>query len=213
MIILDYDPKKHKQIIHACTLALKGGKTVVYPTDTSYGLACDVTNAAALRRLYKIKGRSFNQPVHIVVPSLAFAAKAGEWSGPAKKLAKAFWPGPLSLVLPLKAKDRYLKKLGSNTGTVGLRYPKHKLANDLARSLGRPITATSANRLGQPDSYSLADIMENFAGAKHKPDIIINAGRLPKRKPSTLVKVQAEEIKILRPGPITQKQIFKTALS
>lgn len=201
MIILDYDKKRHKQIIHACVLALRHGRSVVYPTDTSYGLAVDMANKKAVKSLYQIKGRDFNKLVHVVVPSVIYARKMGEWSKAALKLSKKFWPGPLSIVVPLRRKK----------GTVGLRYPKNKIAQDLAYKLGRPIAATSANRSGQKDSYSLQDILQNFRNQTHKPDIIINVGRLPKRKPSTLVKIIGENIEILRHGPVSEKQI-KTAL-
>jgi len=197
MIIIDYDRKKHGQIIHACVLALKDGKTVVYPTDTSYGLACDMTQPRAVKKLYAIKGRDFDKLIHMVVPSVEFARQVGEWNSLIAKLVKAFWPGALSIVVPLRAKK----------GTIGLRLPDNLIARDLAKVLDRPISATSANQSGQPDSYSLKDILNNFQKAKHKPDIIINAGRLPKRKPSTLIKVEGLEITILRRGPVSEKQI------
>ncbi len=201
MIILDYDPKKHKQIIHACVLALKDGKTVVYPTDTSYGLAADMNNKKAVRSLFRIKGRDWNKLIHVVAPSVGYARKIGRWNGIANKLSKKFWPGPLTVIIPISRKP----------GSIGIRYPKNRVAHDLAYKLGRPISATSANRSGQKDSYSLSDIMKHFRDQKHKPDIIIDAGQLPKRKPSTLVKIDGDDITILRRGPITEKQI-KNAL-
>lgn len=197
MIILDYDRKKHKEIIHACVLALKDGKTVVYPTDTSYGLACDMANKKAVKQLNQIKGRSFDKRFTLIAPSIGYARKMGEWSTIAIKLSKKFWPGPLTIVVPLKRQS----------GTIGIRYPKNQIAHDLAYKLGRPISATSANLSGQPDSYSLRDILRHFGRAKHRPDIIINAGSLLKRKPSTLVKIVANKIEILRRGPISEKQI------
>lgn len=207
MIIIDYQRNKHQQIIHACVLALKHGKSVVYPTDTSYGLAVDVTNSSAWRNLYRIKGRDFKQPTHVVIPSISYAKKVGHWNRRAEKLTKKFWPGPLSLVLLLRSKMKYLQNLAGQTDTIGLRFPHNQIALDLAKTLGQPISATGANRLGQGDSYSLKDIQRNFAKQKYKPDIIINVGRLPKRKPSTLVKIVDDHIDILRPGPVSQKQI------
>jgi L-threonylcarbamoyladenylate synthase len=188
-------------------MALKDGKTVIFPTDTSYGLACDVTNDKAVRSLYRIKGRDFNKPIHVVVPSRKYAIGVGVWSKVASKLAKRFWPGSLSLVVPLKSREQYLKRIAAGTGGIGLRMPQNQIALDLAKRLGKPISATSANRSGQPDCYSLKDILQNFEGSKHKPDIIINAGRLPKRKPSTLVKVIGDNWEILRSGPVSAKQI------
>jgi len=212
MVIIDYKKQYHRKIINACVLALKKGKVLAYPTDTSYGLAADATNVRAIRRLYQIKVRGFNMPVHIVVPSLAYAKKVSIWNRGGKILAKKFFPGPLTLVLQLKTKDKGLKILSAATGTIGIRMPNNKIALDLAKNLGRPITATSANppdSLGGHDSYSADDVAAQFRSQKDKPDIIINAGKLPKRKPSTLVRVFDDVVKVLREGPVSEKQIQK----
>src|ERR1700688_3788989 len=98
MIILDYNKKHHKQIIFACVVALRAGKAVAYPTDTSYGLAVDAGNVAAIKKLYQIKGRDFKKPVHVVVPAVAYAKKIVDWNNSASKLVKKFWPGALTIV-------------------------------------------------------------------------------------------------------------------
>jgi len=218
MIIIDYNPKTQKQIIHACALALKKGKLVAYPTDTSYGLACDTTNVAAVNKLYRLKGRNFNKPVHVVVASKKQAATLTRWNNSAEKLSRKFWPGALTLVLPLKTKNRSILRLTSKTGFLGLRMPKNKIARDLAVAFKRPITATSANVSGKPDTYHAAEILQQFRRRKTRPDIILNTGILPKRKPSTIVKITPPSppllrggmnavVEILRQGPITKKQI------
>ncbi|MEK7617601.1 MAG: L-threonylcarbamoyladenylate synthase [Patescibacteria group bacterium] len=197
MIILDYKKEFHNQIINTGVKALKHGKSVVFPTDTSYGLAVDATNIKAIKRLYKIKGRNFKKPVHVVVPSVAYAKKIVRWGSVASKLAKKFWPGALTLVCPLtlpspsrgEGKGRGWKVLSSGTGYLGVRMPKNIIALDLVRALKHPITATSANRSGEPDCYDVDHIISQFKSSKYKPDIIINAGQLPKRKPSTVVKI------------------------
>jgi tRNA A37 threonylcarbamoyladenosine synthetase subunit TsaC/SUA5/YrdC len=245
MIIFGYQKKNHKQIVRTCASALRQGKVVAYPTDTSYGLAVDSTNFQAIRRLYKVKQRPFHQPIHIVVPSIAYAKKIVKWNKIADQLAKKFWPGPLTLVLPLtlpspsghpknlkeilgetltsrgEGKGREWKILSGGTNFIGLRMPENKIALDLVRYLKSPITTTSANppnSLGGYDSYSVRDITEQFKKKKFKPDIIINAGRLIRRKPSTVVKITSPlklrggkggVIEILRKGPISEKQIRK----
>lgn len=217
MEVIAYTRAQHKKIIVQCVKALKEGKTVVYPTDTSYGIACDITNARARAKFYKIKERTLKQPVHIIVPSPAWSKKIARWSPAASELAQSFWPGPLTLVLPLKQPNsrlpEYLKIISAGTGTVGLRIPNNLIALDLAHMFGKPIPATSANPSahlsGGYDSYSSVDVIKQFNRQKHKPDIIIDAGKLPKRKPSTMVKVADSEWEILRPGPITKKQIQK----
>ncbi len=210
MIILDYQKKNHKKIIHACVAALKTGKVVAYPTDTSYGLAADANNIKAIKKLYSIKGRNFNKPVHIVLPSMAYAKNITRWNRAAEKLAKKFWPGALTLVLPLRINDKGLRILSAKTAYIGLRMPKNQIALDLAKHLNRPITATSANRSGQVDSYTANDVLRQFKLSKYKPDKIINAGKLPKRKPSTIVKIfPSGKIEILRQGPVSENQINK----
>ena len=223
MVIIDYQKKLHKQIINACVLALKQGKVIAYPTDTSYGLAVDAGSVRAIKKLYQIKGRNFNKPLHVVVPSLAYAKRIVIWNKAMEKLSHRFWPGALTLIAVLKVsarggsasggKSKKLKVLSANTGTIGLRMPKNNIAQDLAKNLGRPITATSANVSGQADCYSAGDIIGQFKNQKYKPDIIINAGKLPKRKPSTLVRVFDDVVKVLRQGPVTEKQILKSLRS
>lgn len=214
MIVIDYIKKNHSQIIKAVVQALQNGKAVVYPTDTTYGLAVDAINIRAIKKLYRIKGRNFNKPVHVVVPSVAYAKKIVKWNVAASALAKKFWPGPLtivSLLLQRRSAPRQRGEvvLSAKTGFLGIRMPNNQVALDLSKHLKHPITATSANLSGQADCYSAQDVIKQFKNQKFKPDIIINAGKLPKRKPSTVVKISNRQIEILRHGPITSKQIKK----
>ena len=208
MIIIVYEKKYHNQIIHSCIDALKKGKSIAYPTDTSYGLAVDATNIKAVKKLYKIKGRNFNKPVHVVVPSVGYAKKNVRWNSIASKLTKKFWPGALTLVLEVRSKKQEVRFLIAKTGYLGVRMPRNKIALDLSRLLKRPITATSANRSGGPDCYGIDDIISQFKSSKYTPDIIINAGKLPRRKPSTIIKLDGDQIEVLREGPIPKSKIL-----
>jgi len=209
MLIIKYNQKKHKEIVRGLVHALKQGKTVVYPTDTSYGLACDATNVRALAKIYAVKERGFNHPIHIIIPSTGYAKRIAVWEPIEVRLAEKFWPGALTLVVPLKIKRIFLKKLSGGTGTIGLRMPDQKIALDLVKGLGAPITATSANPSGPVghDSYSATDVAHQFAGRKYRPDIILDAGRLSRRKPSTVVRAADGIVKILRAGPVSKLQI------
>ncbi len=212
MLILKYNRKNHKQIINTCVAALKQGKVVAYPTDTSYGLAVNAENIAAIRKLYRIKERSAGQPIHVVVPSVAYAKKIVGWNTVAGRLAKSFWPGPLTMVLGLVSQQAGLELLSAKTKSLGVRLPKNKIALDLARQLGKPITTTSANPSlhlsGGYDSYSAGDVVTQFKDKKHQPDIVLDAGQLPRHKPSTLLKISRGFVHILRPGPVSEKQIL-----
>jgi L-threonylcarbamoyladenylate synthase len=138
------------------------------------------------------------------------------WDKLSRKLADKFFPGAITLVLRIKneeSRKKNIKMLSANTGELGIRQPKNIIALDLAKYLKQAITTTSANISGKPECYSVEDLLQQFGKAKYKPDIIINAGKLPKRKPSTLVKVENGEVKVLRPGPISNKQVFNLLLN
>ena len=98
MIILDYTKKHHKKIIHACVAALKQGKVLAYPTDTCYGLAADVSNLAAVKKVFAVKGRSFKKPVSVIPPSVAASKKMVIWDKPSEKLASKFFPGAITQI-------------------------------------------------------------------------------------------------------------------
>lgn len=209
MLEIHYNPKEHKEIMHACALALKKGKAVVFPTDTCYGLAVDALNVKAVKKLYTIKGRDFKKPVHVIVPSLGYAKKIVKWDKQATKLANKFLPGALTLVAKLKNQKSKIKIVSAGTGYAGIRMPNNKIALDLAKYLKKPITATSANVSGLPECYTAQEIINQFEHTKFKPDILLNVGTLPIRKPSTVVKIDGGNVEVLREGPVSGKQIRK----
>lgn len=217
MKILKLTPKNTKknqaEIIKEAVAVLKSGGSVVYPTDTSYGLGVDVSNPKALKKLYQIKERNINQPIHILVPTVNFAKKLVQWNKIAEKLASSFWPGPFSMALPLKSSEKYYKKISSREGYLGLRMPKTKFALELVQSLGKPISATSANPSGKIsggfDSYSAEDVINQFKKHQHQPDLVIDAGNLKRVAPSTFVVVKEDIIEIKRDGPISEGMIWK----
>ena len=208
MIIIDYQKKNHKKIISACVKALKSGKVIAYPTDTCYGLAVDATNLKAVKKLYGVKGRNFKKPVHIIPPSIVYAKNIVQWNKVAQALFSKFLPGPLTIVLGCRVEGEGYRILSANSGFLGIRFPKNNIALDLARYLRRPITTTSANISGGKDCYSAKDVLEQFRTQKFQPDIIINAGKLKERKPSALVKIEQDQVSILRNGPISEKEII-----
>jgi len=186
---------------------LKIGGVVVYPTDTAYGLAVDATNPFAVKKLYAVKGRDFKNPVHVIPPSKAWIAKIVKLNPTAKKLIEALMPGALTLVLPLKAVGTSWKALSAGTKTMGIRRPDNKVALDLATLLGKPITTTSANLSGQATCYSISEVQKQFNNKKFQPDYYLDGGKLKKLKPSTVVLVGEDYVRILREGPITEQEI------
>jgi L-threonylcarbamoyladenylate synthase len=208
MQVIKLTKGNQNEVLNLAAKALKAGQIVVFPTDTSYALGALVESKKGINRIYKIKQRSFKQPVHIFVPSLGFARKILSWDLTATKLSKAFLPGPLSLALPLKSKSKVLTRLSAKTGYLGIRMANNFFEQALVKKVGA-VTATSANPSGAGDPYSAEDIISRFSKLKFKPDIIIDAGRLKKTKPSTFVKIEPEGLRVLRPGPISEKQIIK----
>lgn len=188
---------------------LKKGGIVAYPTATSYGLAADANNLKAVKKLYALKGRLFNKPIHVIAPDLKQAAKLVKMNAVVKQIAQNFWPGPLTLVLPLKKTSPSWRMLSAGTKTLGVRTPDHPLQKALLKIFAQPITATSANVSGGPSTYSIAEIKKQFSRAKFKPDFYLDAGRLKKIKPSTIIQVDGRHVTLLREGPLEFHQIIK----
>lgn len=214
MQVLTLNKKTYPEVLRLAVKALKAGKTVVYPTDTSYALGAAVTSAKGIKQVYKVKSRTFRKPIHLLVRDIAAAKKLVYWNSPAQKLARKFLPGPLSLVLPLRSRNKILKKISAASGFLGFRVIKSRFANDLVKRVG-PLTATSANPpvaiASGYESYSASDVIDQFKSRKHKPDIIVDAGILKKIKPSTFVKINKNgAFQILRLGPISAKKIQET---
>ncbi|MEK7665438.1 MAG: L-threonylcarbamoyladenylate synthase [Patescibacteria group bacterium] len=198
--------------IKSAVRVLKSGGVVVFPTETSYGIGCDATNAKAVRRVFEMKGRSNKKGTPLIVSSLAMARRYAVFSPTALALAKKHWPGPLTLVLPIgetKLVRLPLAKSVLQDSTVALRVSSDPTARALARGLGRPIIATSANRSGEPPAFRILDLprfgLSSDDGGRHRETAriyILNAGTLPKRKPSTLARVIGDCVEVLRRGSI-----------
>lgn len=218
MIIIEYSKQDHENIIEVAGLAILRGKVVAYPTDTSYGLGALAPKKKAVERVFAIKGRDFNKPIHVIPSSIRDIIDIAHVSKAAKKAMKAFWPGAFTVVLPLLAKkDSNVKNkaawdainlLSAKSGHMGFRLPKHQVALGLVNFIEGSVTTTSANVSGTPDSYSGDDVIAQFRARKEKPDILIYVKSIPMRKPSTVVRFDAAgSYEVLREGPVSKKQI------
>ena len=191
-----------RRILDEVATALREGSVVAYPTDTAYGLAAVPSIPEAVAKIYAIKGRETGKPLPVIVSSLSDADSLVSLLGKARKLAIKYWPGPLTVVAPLRSGGgRSLRALGL-AETAAVRVPKSSWARALAKAAGGAITSTSANLSGQPAPYTAADVRRAFGARRHRPDIILDAGRLPPRAVSTIVRVVRDKIKILRQGAI-----------
>src|SRR6478672_10655152 len=140
-------PYSDESIVEAARLILAGDPVAV-PTETVYGLAADATHAQAVARIYEAKGRPSFNPLIVHVPDLESAQRIGEFEEQARQLAQGHWPGPLTLVVPLRPEARIASIVTAGLSTIGIRVPAHQAMQDLLRAVGRPLAAPSANASG-----------------------------------------------------------------
>ena len=181
-------------------LARKG--LIAYPTETVYGFG-SVTSAAAVDRLCALKRREPGKPFLVLVTGRAMLAGLGlRLTDAAERFASAFWPGPLTLVLP-GGEGRLPDALRGPEGGVAVRWTSHPGASRLVATLGSPITATSANRAGEPSLMAAGDIARRFAArVADGMLLVLDAGTLPQSPPSTLVDCTGLAPRLLREGAI-----------
>ncbi len=195
------------EVLKECNLseiivALLAGKVLVFPTETSYGLGCDATNQEAVNKIFKIKGRSDDKPLLIVMPNVEVAKKYVVWNNTIEKLASAYWPGALTIVGQALPNSGLASGVISKNNTVAVRVSKHDLVKFLSESLGKPLVATSANISGAGDVYSGSAAKIMFADKKNQPDIILDFGELEPRPPTTLVDASSDIMSIIRQGQV-----------
>lgn len=195
--------KDKVEAIAAATEVLMRQRPVAIPTETVYGLAADATHSAAITSIYETKGRPRFNPLICHMADLAMAEHYAVLDPLSRQLAAAFWPGPLTIVLPLKENSGIHPLATAGLDTVGIRVPVGFTA-ELIRRLGRPLAAPSANSSGRI-SPTTAQHVEADLG--QKIDVIIDGGPCPVGVESTIVKVEDGEIRLLRPGGIDAEAI------
>lgn len=181
---------------------LLAGKTLIFPTETSYGLGCDATSQKAVDFIFKIKARDENKSLLIVVPSIEMAKYYLVWNDVIEELAIAYWPGPLTIVGNYKLDSGLAQGVVSKNNTVAVRVTTHPIVKFLSESLGKPIVATSGNISGAGDIYNAKDAEAMFAGKPNQPDIILDFGQLPINLPTTILDASEGKVKILRQGEL-----------
>jgi L-threonylcarbamoyladenylate synthase len=164
-----------------------------------YGLAADATNAAAVARIYEAKRRPSFNPLIVHVPDFASAARIGEFSTEAHALALRHWPGPLTLVVPLRAGAEIASIVTAGLPTVGIRVPAHPAMQALLRAVERPLAAPSANASGSISPTRAEHVLTSLAG---RIPLIIDAGRTERGLESTIISAVDGRLRLLRPGPI-----------
>lgn len=201
--IIKVDHARLEFVLEYAVRLILDGKVVAFPTDTFYCLGADPFNLAAVSEVYRIKGRTSDRPLPLLVASLDQASDLTA-DPPALffKLAEKFWPGPLTLVVP--ASRQIPLKVTGNTGRVGLRWPRAPLAVALIAAAARPLTGTSANLTEHPACATAEEVDEQVGTVL---PLILDAGPAEGELASTVVELVGEQPRILRQGPVSEDQL------
>jgi L-threonylcarbamoyladenylate synthase len=190
--------------IAAAVAVLRSGGVVAYPTDTLYGLAVDPRNDTAVERLFAVKGRDAASAIALIAADAAMAdgVAAGGFGPLERRLASAFWPGPLTIVVPAAGGMAAL----APRGTLGVRVPAHLVARSLSAAFGACITATSANLTGRPPSVTADEVAATLG---ELIDFLVDAGPAPGGAPSTIVEVVEGRPLLHRAGAVAWDRVLE----
>ncbi len=198
MLILSLAENSSEKTVTESLKILKKRGIVAYPTESFYALGVLATDESAVKKLYKLKKRPTEKPLPIIVGDMnTFEAIVKSIPAQAKNLMEKYWPGPLTIIF--EAKCNMPELLTGGTGKVAVRIPGESAALDLARALQLPITATSANPSAKAPAEDVKTIIHYFGD---NIDLIIDAGKAPGGKPSTIVDVTVTPLEVLREGSI-----------
>ena len=189
MVVLAVEKQNLAQIINEAVKSIKSGGIVVCPTDTVYGLVCDMANKETMEKLFLIKQRPPNKPIPIFIKDVEMAKEFAEIDKKQERFLKKVWPGAVTVILKFKKGE----------GTVGMRIPRYKLILDMIGILGRPLAETSANISNQPPTTKIKEVLKYFKGRKYQPDLVLDAGDLKPAKPSQVIDLTG-------PGPVTLRK-------
>ena len=199
-----------KQAAREAAACLRAGDIAAVPTETVYGLACDALNADAAGKVFAAKERPSFDPLIVHVADASWIESLSDVTGPvgllAHQLAAAFWPGPLTMVLP--AKDLVPDLVRSGLPTVALRCSAHPVMAAVIDELGRPIAAPSANRFGRISPVTAEHVVEELGG---RIPLVLDGGPCRHGLESTIVAVEDGRLVLLRPGPVTAEVLEKFA--
>lgn len=186
----------------AAKTILQGG-VIGYPTETVYGLGANALSDVAVEKVFELKGREKNKPILIIAPDLDQVKKlVASFPRQAEMLAKAFWPGPLTMVL--EAATHLSESLLGGGNRIGIRIPGNQICLELLKRCGVPITSTSANISGQPNPINAAEVYKNFGD---RLDLIIDGGIASSRVPSTVIGFDDNQVTLIREGAISKIKI------
>ena len=203
-LIIDTRTEPERALTVACE-TLAQGLPVAIPTETVYGLAADATNPDAISRIYEMKGRPRFNPLICHIADLDMARRYVDFDPISQKLAEAFWPGPLTLILPMKPASGVHPLASAGLDTLGIRMPEG-FSRAVIKRYGKPLAAPSANISGKISPTSAEHVATDLGG---KLALILDAGPAEIGLESTIIKVDGDEIRLLRPGGLDVADIEK----
>lgn len=202
------DAEQFKAEMTRAAYIIRSGGLVAMPTETVYGLAADATDDRAVARIFEAKGRPSFNPLIVHVADAVGAKEYAEFSPLAERLASAFWPGPLTLVLPRRVRAPISLLATAGLDTVALRSPAHAMARALLDAVGRPLAAPSANLSGSASPTTAAHVRDSLGA---RVDLVLDGGPSSVGVESTIVKVEGDAITLLRPGGIATDDVERIA--
>lgn len=197
-----------KAAIDEAAALIRRGLPVAIPTETVYGLAADSTDPQAVARIYEAKGRPSFNPLIVHVADRAAAEALAEFGPVAQRLALAFWPGPLTMVLPRRADCPVASLATAGLATIAIRCPAHEAMQALLAATGKPLAAPSANASGRISPTRAEHVLASLDG---RIPLIIDAGPARRGLESTIVAPEMDRVRLLRPGPIAAEDIAEAA--
>jgi L-threonylcarbamoyladenylate synthase len=202
-VLPTHTPELFQKAVRQAVELLRAGEVVALPTETVYGLAANALDAKAVSKIFKVKGRPAHNPIIVHVASVEMAKQcAAKWPATADKLAKSFWPGPLTLVLPRAKEIPDIVTAGGTT--VGIRWPSHPFIQAVIRECGFPLAAPSANLSGCVSPTNAGHVRKQLDG---KISLIVDGGQSQVGIESTVLDLTVSPPQILRPGMIHEESL------
>jgi len=175
---------------------LRSGGIVIHPTDTCYGIAVDASNPKAVKKIYQFKGRDYKNPLFIILPNFNQFKKYGQWDPLIERTIKSSPKKMFTFVVPQK--KSVLPRFNPGFKTIGIQIPNNLFSLAMLKKSGLPIAGTSANLSGMKNNYSVRSLIKQLRITKVYPDLIIDSGRIPLKKPSSVVEIKGKKINYLR---------------
>ncbi len=199
MNILKFNPKSKletQRAVDESVIVLKKGGIIIHPTDTCYGIAADMGNEKAIKKVYRFKGRDFNKPCFIIARNVNQFKKYGSWNKLAQEMIEK---NPRKMFTFVVSRKKMVPEfLNPDFDTVGIQMPKRPFSQVLLKDFGRPLVGTSANLSSLPVVYSIEELMDQLSDVKIYPDLILDGGRFPIKKPSSIIRIKGRKVEILR---------------